>query len=198
MKAAGGIARAVPVALACLGALAAAGCGAGQYGFSKIYKPLDDEKAYDAASTEYVYEDVNSDPAAYEGKQIAWFGKVKSVVATDDGRYRIALAHHQHQPRHLCDSDADDSCRVTVHKESAGQFSALVKLRPEDTVPGLDKVQPGSLMRVFGTVRCRLNDEEKQECDHDESGGVLLDAVYYRQWPARYFVTTAASGEMRR
>lgn len=191
------MARSIFAGLACACALAA-GCGAGQYGFSRTYRPLDAEEPYDAASTEYVYEDVTSDPAAYEGKPIAWFGMVKGVAATDDGRYRVSLSHHKHQPRHLCDSEADDSCRVTVHKESAGTFSALVQLRPEDTVPGLDKVQRGSLMRVFGKVRCRLNDEEKQECDHDEGGGPLLDVEYYRQWPARYFVTTAAAGAMRR
>ena len=180
----------------CLGALPA--CGAGQYGFAKEYAPLKDEASYDSASTEFVYEDVTGDPAAYDGKQIAWFGVVQKLALTDDGRYRIELSHHKHQPRHLCTSDADDSCRVTVHYDSVGDFTALVKLKVEDTVPGLDKVQPGTLLRVFGKVRCHLNEDERQECEHDDAGGVVLDVAYYRQWPARYYATSRAAASMKR
>ena len=180
----------------CCAALSA--CGAGQYGFSQTYAPLDDEEPFHESGTELVYEEVNGDPAAFDGKLIAWFGVVEKVTLTDDGRYEIQLSHHKHQPRHLCDSDADDSCRVTVHFASAGGFSALVKLTPEDTTPGLDKVQPGSLLRVFGKLRCRLNDDEQKVCDYDDRGGVILDAGFYRQWPARYYVTTRAAASMRR
>ena len=74
----------------------------------------------------------------------------------------------------------------------------LLSLRPEDTVPGLDKVQPGTLMRVFGRVRCRQNEDEQMQCDYDEQGGILLEGVYYRQWPARYYVTTRAASQLRR
>jgi hypothetical protein len=184
------------LSLLCVGA---AGCGAGPYGFSKTYVPLDAEAAYDSTSTESGYEDVNNDPAAYENEQIAWFGIVEKLTLAEDGRYRIELSHRKHRPRHLCSSDADDSCRVTVHSESAGGFTALVQLKTEDTAPGLDKVQTGTLLRVFGKVRCRMNeDNERQECDHDERGGVVLDVSYYRQWPARYFVTTRAADSMRR
>ena len=31
-----------------------------------------------------------------------------------------------------------------------------------------------------------------------DRGGVILEAVYYRQWPARYFVTNRAAASMRR
>jgi len=177
---------------------ALAGCGAGPYGFAQEYTPLDEEKQFHADGTEFVYEEVNGDPAAFEGKLIAWFGVVEKVTLNDDGRYEIQLAQRKHQPRHLCDSDADDSCRVTVHFASAGGFTAFVRLTPEDTTPGLDKVQPGSLLRVFGKVRCRLNDDEQKVCDYDDRGGVILDAVFYRQWPARYFVTNRAAESMRR
>lgn len=180
----------------CCAALSA--CGAGQYGFSRDYTPLDDEERFHESGTELVYEEVNGDPAAFDGKLIAWFGVAEKVTLIDDGRYEIQLSHHKHQPRHLCDSDADDSCRVTVHFASAGGFTALVRLKPEDTTPGLDKVQPGSLLRVFGKVRCRLNDDEQKVCDYDDRGGVILDADFYRQWPARYYVTTRAAASMRR
>jgi hypothetical protein len=182
--------------LAWLAALA--GCGAGQYGFSQTYTPLGDEEPFDAAGKEFVYEEVNGDPAAFDGKTIAWFGVVEKVTLNDDGRYAIQLSQRKHQPRHLCDSDADDSCRVTVHFASAGGFTAWVRLRPEDAQAGLDKVQPGSLLRVYGKLRCRLNDDEQKVCDYDDRGGVVLDADYYRQWPARYFVTTRAAASMRR
>jgi hypothetical protein len=178
-------------------AAALTGCGAGQYGFAKEYAPLDDEEPYDAEGTELVYEEVNGDPAAFDGKLIAWFGVVEKVALGDDGRHQIQLSHRKHQPRHLCESDASDSCRVTVHFKSAGGFTAFVRFRPEDTVPGLDKVQPGSLLRVFGKVRCRINDDEQKVCDYDDRGGVILDAAYYRQWPARYFVTTRAADTLR-
>jgi len=179
------------------GLFALSGCGAGPYGFSKTYTPLDDEESFDEKGTEFVYEEVNGDPAAFDGKLIAWFGVVEKVTLVDDGRHDIQLSQRRHQPRHLCDSDADDSCRVTVHFTSAGGFTAFVRLRPEDTTPGLDKVQPGSLLRVFGKVRCRLNDDEQKVCDYDDRGGIILDADYYRQWPARYFVTTRAAAELR-
>jgi hypothetical protein len=190
------IAKRLLLLCACCAALPA--CGAGQYGFSKTYVPLDDETPYDATSTEYVFEDVTADPAAYEDKQIAWFGVVQNAALTDDGRYRIELSYHKHQARHLCSSDADDSCRVTVSTSDKGTFTALVKLRVEDTVPGLDKVQPGSLLRVFGKVRCHLNEDERQECEHDERGGVILDVAHYRQWPARYYATSRQAAGMRR
>lgn len=174
-----------------------AGCGAGPYGFSQTYVPLGEEEDLWDGSDAFTYEAVTSDPADYQGKTIGWFGVVEDVKEVD-GKFQIRLSHRKHQERHLCDSDSDRSCRVTVHFKSSGGFSAIVKLRPEDNVPGLDKVQPGSLMRIYGTVRCEENDDEQVECDYDDLGGILLDASYYRQWPARYFVTTRAAASMRR
>jgi len=179
-------------------AFALAGCGAGQYGFSRYYVPLDEEESYDEQGKDYPYGDVTSGPASFDGKLIAWFGVVEKVTPAPDGRFQIALSHRQHQERHLCDDDSSGSCRVTVHFKSSGGFSAIVALSAADAMPGLDKVQPGTLLRVFGKVKCRQNDEEQTVCEYDDRGGVLLDAVYYRQWPARHFVTTRAASTMRR
>jgi hypothetical protein len=180
-------------------ALIAVGCGAGQYGFSRHYTPLDDEEQYYEQSKEYPYESVTSDPADYDGKMLRWFGIVKKVEPTDDGRYRVQMSHQKHEDRHLCEGETHSSCRVTVHFKSSGAFSALLDLRQEDVVPGLDKVQPGSLVHVYGKVRCHMDEDEEQlVCDYDDLGGPLLDGVYYRQWPARYYVTTRAAGSMRR
>ena len=175
-----------------------AGCGAGPYGFAREYVPLDEEEALHERGVELPYSAVVSDPADHRDALIAWFGVVESVTPADDGRHLIRLSHRTHRDRHLCDDESSSSCRVTVHFKSSGGFSALVELRPEDTVASLDKVQPGTLLRVFGKVRCRENDDEQIVCDYDDQGGILLDAVWYRQWPARYFVTTRAASTMRR
>jgi len=178
---------------------AVAGCGAGPYGFSRHYTPLDDEEDLYDSSKEYPYEAVTSDPDDYQGKTLRWFGIVQQVEPADDGRHRVRMSHHQHQDRHLCEGETHSSCRVTVHFKSSGGFTALLKLRQEDVVPGLDKVQPGSLLHVYGKVRCRYDeDDEETICDYDDLGGPLLDGEFYRQWPARYFVTTRAASSMRR
>jgi len=173
-------------------------CGAGRYGFSKTYLPNAEEKTYHEQSKEFGYTDINSNPADYRNKLISWFGIVRKVTLTDDGRYQVQMSHRKHSDRHLCSSESNSSCRVTVHFKSSGNFSVLLNLKPSDTQAGLDKVQPGSLLRVFGKVRCRENDDEQMECDYDDLGGILLDGEFYRQWPARYFVTTRAVGSMRR
>ncbi len=178
--------------------LLAAGCGTGPYGFSKYYATLESEEPFHNQARELAYGVVAANPDDFQEQLIAWFGIVQKVEKTQDGRYVVRMSHNQHKDRHLCSSDANSSCRVTVHFKSSGGFSAVLTLRPEDVVPGLDKVQPGTLMRVFGRVRCRENEEEQMECDYDEQGGALLEGVYYRQWPARYYVTTRAASSMRR
>jgi len=183
------------VAAACAAATA---CGAGPYGFAKTYVPVDGEDDYWDGAEEFTYESVNSNPDDYQGKLIGWFGVVESVTQKEDGGQEVRMSHRKHQPRHLCDSDSPSSCRVTVHFKSSGSFSARVALTPDDMKPGLDKVQPGSLLRVYGKVRCRENDDEQIECDYDDLGGILLDTIFYRQWPARFFVTTRAAESMRR
>ncbi len=176
----------------------ALGCGPGRYGFSRYYAPNDDEAPFDKQAREYAYGVVAANPDDFDGQLIAWFGIVQSVRQTPDGRFALRLSHNKHKERHLCADEANSSCRVTVHFNSSGGFSALLKLNPEDLVPGLDKVQPGTLMRVFGYVRCRRDENDQMGCDYDEQGGILLDGVFYRQWPARYYVTTRAASSMRR
>ncbi len=174
------------------------GCGAGPYGFSREYVPLREEKTLHAEGVEVPYAAVVTEPTEYQGKLIAWFGVVEAMDQAPDGRTLVRMAHRKHQDRHLCDGESNDSCRVTVQFSSQGGFSALVDFRPADLVPGLDKVQPGTLLRIFGKVRCVENDDEQVECEYDEQGGIVLDAVWYRQWPARYYVTTRAAAGMRR
>jgi hypothetical protein len=173
-------------------------CGPGAYGFSRYYVPTDQEETYGEQSREYTYGAVTAKPADFQGKLISWFGIVEKVTPTADGQWLIRMSYHQHRERHLCSDDTNSSCRVTVNFKSSGGFSAIIKLTGEDLVPGLAKVQPGSLMRVFGKVRCAENEDEQVDCEYDEKGGVLFDGIWYRQWPARYFLTTRAAGSMRR
>jgi hypothetical protein len=180
------------------GALVMVACGGGQYSFSREYTPLADEDELWEQAKEFTYTAVNTDPDDYDGKLIGWFGVVQKVEQGDDGRYRVQMSHRTHVKRHLCEGETSSSCKVTVQFKSSGGFTALLALRPEDVQAGLDKVQPGSLVRVYGKVICRENDDEQIECDYDDLGGIILDGEYYRQWPARHFVTTRAAATMRR
>jgi hypothetical protein len=190
--------RAAAFAVAAGLAALLAGCGAGPYGFAREYAPLREEQALHEQGVELPYGAVIGTPAEYQGRLIAWFGVVESMDRAPDGRTRVRLAHRKHQERHLCDGESSGSCRVTVQFASQGGFSALIDFRPADLVPGLDKVQPGTLLRVYGKVRCQENDDEQLECEYDDQGGIVLDANWYRQWPARHYVTTRAAGGMRR
>ena len=181
-----------------LSALVVAGCGPGPYGFARYYVPSEAEEPFHTQAREYSYGIVAADPDDFEGQLIAWFGIVEKVTETQDGRWLVRLSHNKHRERHLCESESSSSCRVTVHFKSSGGFSALLDIEPKDLVPSLDKIQPGTLMRVFGRVRCKQDEEGKPQCDFDDQGGVLLDGVYYRQWPARYYITTRAMSSMRR
>jgi len=175
-----------------------AGCGAGPYGFSRYYEPIKQEKSYHEKAQTFTSGAVTSRPQDYTDKLIGWFGIVEKVEATKDGHHLVRLSYHAHKSRHLCETEVSSSCRVTVHYKSTGGFSALLDLRPEDMIPGLDKVQPGTLMRVFGKVQCERIDRGKHRCERDEQGNVLLKGEYYRQWPARYYRTTRTANRMRR
>ncbi len=179
-------------------AVGAGACGAGPYGFSRYYTPIDEEKSYDESSREFTYGAVTARPKDYQDQLIGWFGVVESVKPADDGRYLIRLSYHKHKERHLCEGETESTCRVTVHYKSTGGFTAVLTLRPEDLIPSLEKVQPGTLMRVFGKVRCKKDANGDPKCAYDEKGGLILDGVYYRQWPARYYRTTKTMTRMVR
>lgn len=179
-------------------ALSFLGCGAGPYGFARYYVPLDQEESYHEQSEAYTLGAVTARPQDYKGRLIGWFGVVKNVQATKDGRSLIQLAFHKHKTRHLCEGETASTCRVTVNHRSTGSFSAAVMLSDTDKKPGLDKVQPGTLMRVFGQIRCIEDDNGDPRCDRDKNDNVILYCDYYRQWPARYYRTTRSANKMVR
>ena len=178
--------------------LLCSGCGPGLYGFSKYYVPSDAEEPLDKQAREYPYGTVAAKPSEFKGQLIAWFGIVESVTKTEDGRFLVRLSHNKHLDRHLCENETDSSCRVTVNFRSSGGFSVLLDLLPEDTLPSLNRIQAGTLIRVFGRVRCHDDGKAEMQCEYDDREGILLDGVYYRQWPARYYVTTRAMSTMHR
>ena len=172
--------------LALLGSIAGCG-GAGPYGFSRSYEPLGEERAYIDRSSELSYEEVRR-TRAEEQRMVGWFGVVlEPPVMQEDGRARVLLSLRAHQDRHLCSDSGSETCRVTVSQREIGRFVALVPLREEDRA-GARRLWTGSLVRVYGTA----TGEESAET------GPVLSAEWYRHWPPHYYVTTAASGRMRR
>lgn len=173
-------------------------CGPGPYGFARYYEPNKMEKQFFKQAETPPYRVVAADPDQYRDALLLWFGIVQTMEPAAGGKQLIRLTHNKHKERHLCEGESSSTCRVTVHYKSTGSFSIVIKLRPEDTKSGLDKVQPGTLMAVYGRVQCDNTGDGQLRCAYDDQGGLLLDTVLYRQWPARYYVTTRAADGMRR
>ncbi len=168
--------------------VAVAACGGPQYGFARHYQPLSDEEELNETAEAASYEELRRDPTAYREKLIGWFGVV-TEARTDPatGQTRAAMELRFHQQRHLCSDQFESSCRVTVSEKTAGPFTAVLKLHPED-IEGKDRVYRGSLLKVYGSP----------DGEFDDQGGPVIRAQYYRHWPRGAYVTTAATGVMRR
>ena len=128
-------------------------CSAGPYSFSRYYEPLKEEEPYHEKGREYTLGSVTARPQDFVDQLIGWFGVVKKIERQKDGRYLVQFAFHKHKERHLCEGETASSCRVTINQRSSGRFSALLEIKPEHLIPSLDKIQPGTLMKVYGTVR---------------------------------------------
>lgn len=163
------------------------GCGGNPYGYAPEYEALSDETPYQERAAELSYEDVRRNPEGFSDRTLGWFGVVTSLKQESGGHARVGLMLRFHQPRHLCSGPTDDSCRVTISEREAGPFTAILEMRPEDTL-GSARLNVGSLVRVYGHVTGDLDDE----------GGPVLIADYYRYWPHGSYVTTAARSSMRR
>ncbi len=168
----------------------ALGCGgAGRYGYSREYVYLPDERAFgERADETAVYDEVRRMPDRFGDRVVSWWGHVTDVEVASNGTARVTMQLRTHQPRHLCEDETDGSCRVTINDRDGGSFTAVVQLSPEDQA-GENRVQPLSVLRVYGTVL---------QTEHNREGGPVLRAQYYRHWPRGQYVTTASSGGMRR
>lgn len=180
------------VGLLCAGALASSlgACGgAGRYGYAQTYVYLpDEEPVARGANQNALYDEVRRMPDRFAGQTISWFGIVEEATLADTGTVRAEMQVRNHQARHLCEDESDSSCRVTINEANGGRFTATFRARPED-LTGENRVQAGSLVRVYGTL---------VQGETDEEGGPVLRGTYYRHWPRGQYLTTAARGQMRR
>jgi hypothetical protein len=164
----------------------ASGCGGGgQYGYAHEYSNIDGEDAYARRVIDTSYEEVRR--ARLEDQTfIGWFGVVVEPPTTEGDVTTLVLSLRAHQERHLCSTSSSDSCRLTVSEREIGRFSARIHMRPEDAAQGTLRLAVGSLVRVYG-----------RSVGNDASDLPIIEAEWYRHWPAHYFVTTAAAGIMR-
>lgn len=160
--------------------------GGGRYGYAHEYSNVDGEDAYARRVVDASYEEVRR--ARLEDQAfIGWFGVVIEPPVTEGAVTTLVLSLRAHQDRHLCSTGSSDSCRVTVSEREIGRFTAHVHERPEDAAEGTLRLAVGSLVRVYG-----------RSVGNDASDFPIIDAEWYRHWPAHYFVTTSAAASMRR
>ncbi|MBL8685353.1 MAG: hypothetical protein JNK05_39605 [Myxococcales bacterium] len=171
-------------------AFAIAGCsGAGRYGYAREYVYLPDERSFGERSDETaVYDEVRRMPDRFNDRLLSWWGVVTDVERASNGASRVTMQLRTHQERHLCEDETDGSCRVTINDRDGGSFTAVIQLRPEDA-EGENRLQPLSLVRVYGTV---------MQGEYNREGGPILRTQFYRHWPRGQFVTSSAAGGMRR
>jgi hypothetical protein len=169
--------------------LALASChSAGPYGHSRTYSPLDAEEDALQGAKDYDPVMVQREPLKWKGKPVNVFGVVKSRNDGSAGAAYLTLSVRTLEPRNLCDTEDEDTCRVTVGDREHAVIHAQVKLDSDDHIGQLS-VGQGSLVRIIG----ELGDEV------DPNDGMpVLRASYYRHWPRDYFVTTADREHMRR
>jgi hypothetical protein len=169
-------------------ALIVASChSAGTYGHSKVYAPSSSEEA--AVTRNEEYDPRPSDRGGKLKDRPVWlFGVVTHRSAGPGGAAYVALSLRTLQLRNLCESDDEETCRVTVSEREMGRAHALLALSAEDDM-GQESVGLGSLLRVVGTVT--------QDLDPND-GTPVLRASFYRHWPRGYYVTTNAASFMKR
>jgi hypothetical protein len=173
----------------CLFGLLFAGChSAGQYGHSRVYSPLDAEEEALVGAKNYDPVMVQREPLKWKSKPVNVFGVVKTRNDGSAGAAYLTLSVRVLEPRNLCDTEDEDTCRVTVSEREHAVIHAHVKLESADHI-GEHSIGSGSLVRIIGV----LGDEV------DTNDGMpVLRATYYRHWPRDYYVTTAARTHMRR
>ncbi len=174
-----------------LGAALCAAIGAchsaGPYGHSPVYAPAGDEEGVVAKATEYDPVMAQRMPEKWKGKSVSVFGVVQKRAEGSGGAAMVKLSVRTLEPRNVCDSSDDDTCRVTVSDREYAVLHVLLTLGAEDDI-GEHSVGAGSMVRVVGT----LGD------DVGEDGSPVMRASWYRHWPRGFYVTSAAREHMRR
>jgi hypothetical protein len=174
------IALALPLIVSCR--------SAGPYGHSKIYSPLGDEEHAVSGSPQYDGLLAERSFDKVKGKSTWLFGVVTNRGSGPGGAAYVALSLRTLQQRNLCDSDDEDTCRVTVSDREMGRVHVLLSLSADDDL-GEHSVGIGSLVRIEGSVTSDIDPTD---------GTPIIRVSYYRHWPRGFYVTTKASGAMKR
>jgi hypothetical protein len=161
---------------------------AGPYGHSKVYSPLSDEEhavagnpQYDSLLAERSFDKVKGKPA--------WlFGVVTNRGSGPGGAAYVAVSLRALQVRNLCESEDEDTCRVTVSDREMGRVHVLLSLSADDDL-GEHSVGLGSLLRVVGNVTTDIDPTD---------GTPIIRGSYYRHWPRGFYVTTKAASTLKR
>ena len=166
---------------------ALAGCGAGPYGYSRTYAPLDAEKSAAAGAEDYDPVMSRRQPEAWRSKKVSVFGVVEGREDRGGFAY-LRLSVRVLEDRNACETSEEDSCRTTVSDREYDKVHAQLALsRPADA-QGPESVGVGSLVRVVGTVAAPDRNDSIQ----------VLAARYYRHWPRGYWRTASARSVLRR
>jgi hypothetical protein len=168
--------------------LATACHSAGLYGHAQSYEPLSDEATAAADAKEYDPVMAKRQPEEWKNKPVKLFGVVVSRQEGPGGAADLKLSVRTLEPRNLCESTDEDSCRVTVSDHEHAMVHALVKLQGEDDIGKLS-VGASSLLRIVGVIRDDVDPND---------GTPVMQVEYYRHWPRGYFVTTKDRATMRR
>lgn len=170
--------------------IAALGCGAGPYGYSRTYEPLDAEAAATSGVTEYDPVMAQRQPEDWASKKVTLFGVVRDRK-DQGGIADLTLSVRKLEGRNACETSAEDSCRTTVSDTEFAVLHARVTIDDPNDVAGPESLGFGSLVRVVGTLAAPGSADAP-------SGPQVLTASYYRHWPRGYFRTTADKAVLRR
>ena len=161
--------------------------GPDQYGFSRLYSPLTSEKVALKNATEYDPIMLQRFPQKWHRKQVQLFGIVKQS-SQHNGSTRLTLSLRSLATRNLCNTQEENTCRVTVGDRE--HVVIQTDLRPsQGSTADPNQIQPGSLVRVVGQIT---------RFPKDPKVPALIAATYFRHWPKHFFVTTDASSYMLR
>jgi hypothetical protein len=160
---------------------------AGPYGHSQIYSPLDEEESAAQGAADFDPVMAKRSPEKWKGKTVSLFGVVVARTPGTGGNAEVKLSVRTLEPRNLCDSSDEDTCRVTVSDREHAVVHALLHLATEDDI-GEHSLGPQSLVRIVGTLSDAVDPAD---------GEPILLAKYYRHWPRGFYVTTAARALMR-
>jgi hypothetical protein len=166
-----------------------AGChSAGPYGHSRVYTPLDQEAQATSQARELDLVMAQRFPDRWR-QPVSFFGVVTNRGVGPGRQPYLAVSLRVLEPRNLCESSDEDSCRVTISDRELGKVHVLLgAVRPEDEV-GEGSIGVGSLVRVVGTIAAQADPDD---------GTPVIGATYYRHWPRAFYVTTRAAAVMHR